>query len=79
MPAVFYPLPHIAVHVVKPKGVGAEAVDRYRGLAVLTLGAAVVACSRAVVVGLGSADAVAPPKGTLRASAGYVLALRLAQ
>ena len=79
MLAVFCPFPYIALHVVKSKGVGAEAVNRYRGLAVLNLGAAVVAGASAAIVGLGSADAVAPPECALAAASGCVLALGLAE
>lgn len=79
MPAVFYPFPYIAVHVVKPKEVGAEAVDRCRGLAVLTLEAAVVAGASAAIVGLGSAAALAPPECALAAASACVLALGLAE
>ena len=79
MPAVFHPLPHVAVHVVQTKRNWAKAVHRHRGLAVFTLGAAVVAGAFAVVVGLGSANAVPPPKCGLRAATGGVLSLCFAQ
>src|SRR5215470_18590575 len=72
MPAVFHPLPYIAVHIVETKSIRLERADRRRLLIVpLT--------STAAAVGVVIADVVAPGIGRRRAGMYRVLPLGLGQ
>ena len=51
MPAVLYPFPYVAVHVIKAERVGIKAIYGYGGLSMLPLGATVISVV-AVVIGL---------------------------
>ena len=70
--AVRHPLPDIAVHVIKPKGIGRKAPHRGR-LFIIPLAAA------AIAVGPVAADGVAPAVAGARAGPRRVFPFRLAR